>query len=148
MGKIVEVEGFEAGDTFMVDGPMWYDGEGKLLEFNDNILTLELTMKATDSFGAVDFIIKDGMVDLIIKLEKPDDDYRLTVEDNNNNGKTLVQDNLKLEHGMTEDGLFTDPKKFIRASNEKDSTIFTMEKAGKINIKTSAMPVSVDLIKK
>lgn len=148
MGKIVEVEGFAPGDTFKVDGPMWYDGEAKLLEFNDKILTLELTMKATDSFGKVDFVIKDGLVDLIIKLEKPDDDYRLTVEDNNNNGKTLVQDNLKVEHGMTEDGLFTDPKKFIKASNEIDSTVFTIDKPGHINIKTTAMPVSVDLIKK
>lgn len=146
--NIVEVENIAQGDSFIVDGPIWYDGNAELLKFNNEILELHLEMKATDKFGQVDFVVKDGSVNLNISLTKPDEDYCLTVTDNNNDGKKLVQDNLKIEYGETEGGLFSKAKDYVKASNEKDETTFTVNSPGNISIKSTAMPVSVDLIKK
>lgn len=147
MENIVKVEDIKEGDTFVVDGPMWYDGTAKLNKFNEQTLDLNLEMKATDKFGAIEFVIKDGSVNLDIVLDKPDEDYRLTVVDNNNNGEKMVQDNLKIEYGETSGGLFSGSKDYIKVSNAEDSTTFTINKPGHISIKTSAIPVSVDLIK-
>lgn len=145
--NIVEVEGITEGDTFVVDGPMWYDGTAVLKKFNSNVLELDLVMKATESFGEIDFVIKDDNVNLSIVVDKPDEDYRLIVIDNYNNGAQLIQDNLKVEYGETEGGFFSKAKDYVKVSNIKDETTFTINGPGNISIKTTAMPVGVDLIK-
>lgn len=144
---IVEVKDIKQGDTFIVDGPMWYDGTAELLKFDDKALDLHLNMKATDKFGAIDFVIKDGSVDLNMSLTKDGEYYSLAVTDNYNNGQQLVQNNLKVQYGKTEGGFFSKAKDYVKASNGKDETTFTVNSPGHILIESTAMSFSVELIK-
>jgi hypothetical protein len=145
---ILKFPGVSAGDTFAVDGPAWYDGNAVLKRFDNNVLELNIKMRATDFFGETGFKITDGKIDLDIRLEKNGDKYKIITTDNNDNGSTFTERVLKVENGKTESGLFKSAKNFIKISDGvKTGTTFTINGPGNISIKTNAMPISLDLIK-
>jgi hypothetical protein len=142
---LVEVEGFTEGDSFFVDGPLWYDGEAQLQTYNDKKLELRLNMKFPPSFGILPYTIKKGKIDLMIIIEKEAKGYSMLVTDSNANGAVVEN-----EHGLTvKYGTLNSAgeKDCVVICNKKYSVTFIIHNADKVIVKTSRFPVAVDLIK-
>lgn len=142
---LVDVEGFNQGNTFFVDGPLWYDGEATLKTYNESKLELVLKMKFPPSFGILPYKVKDGKIDLMITIEKNGDKYSMTTTDNFADKVVEKEENLSVKYGFTDHG--SNKKEFVRICNESHAVTFIIHSPEKVTVKASKFPVGVDLIK-
>lgn len=142
---LVDVEGFSEGNTFFVDGPLWYDGEAHLQTYNETRLELNLKMKFPPSFGILPYKVKKGKIDLLITIEKNGDSFNMTTTDNYAEKVVESEEGLKVKHGYTDEK--TGKKEFVRICNEQHSVTFIIHNPEKVTVKASRFPVGVDLIK-
>lgn len=133
------------GDSFKVDGPLWYDGNAKLAKYDSKSLQMDISMKAADKVLGYDvklpFKLKDGKLNLSINLEKKSEgNYSLVIVDKNNNGSKQVQ-NVKETEKMI------GGKKELTFAGALGTTTFTISSAGDIAIKPHGVPFTLDLNK-
>lgn len=142
---LVDVEGFSEGDTFFVDGPLWFDGEAHLKTYNDKMLELFLKMKFPPSFGILPYTVKKGMIDLIITIEKTGDHFSMSTTDNYTGEVVEKEEGLDVKYGHTNTSSVE--KEFVRISNGSHSVTFIIQNSQKVTVKASKFPIGVDLIK-
>jgi len=88
--KIMNLPGFNEGDKVEVDGPVWYNGDGKVDKFNEKVLDFNMRMKVPGDFDT--YKVKDGKINISIKVEKQDDgSVMVTTTDHNDNDKAIAE---------------------------------------------------------
>lgn len=142
---LVDVEGFIEGNSFYVDGPLWYDGEAHLKTYNETKLELILQMKFPPSFGILPYKVVEGKIDLMITIEKDGDKYSMTTTDNYADKVVEREEGLSVKYGYIDKG--SNKKEFVRICNEDHAVTFIIHSPEKVTVKASKFPVGVDLIK-
>lgn len=133
------------GDSFKVDGPLWYDGNAKLSKYDSKSMQMDISMKAADKVLGYDlnlpFKLKDGKLNLSISLDKKSEGkYTLVILDKNNNNSKQVQE-------VSETEKIIGSKKELTFSGAQGVTTFTISSAGDIAIKPHGVPFTLDLNK-
>lgn len=142
---ILGIPNAKQGDSFKVDGPLWYDGSAKLSKYDSKSMQMDISMKAADKILGYDlnlpFKLKDGKLNLSISLDKKaDGKYTLVIFDKNNNNSKQVQ-------SVTETEKMIGNKKELTFSGAQGVTTFTISSAGDIAIKPHGVPFTLDLNK-
>lgn len=88
--KIMNLPGFNEGDNVELDGPLWYNGNGRINKFNENVLDFNMRMKVPGDFDT--YKVKDGKINISIKVEKQaKGSVLVTTTDHNDNNKAIVE---------------------------------------------------------
>lgn len=138
----INIPNAKAGDKYEVDGPLWYDGTAELKKYDSNSMEVKINMKASEKVLGVKtnipYIIKDGKVNISVKLEKGNgNDFKLTTTDHNNSDKKTTQT-------VTSSG----PDNNLTMSDKYgNKTTFNIKKNGNMSIKMAGAPFSIDLNK-
>lgn len=138
---IVNFPGFSEGDNLELDGPMWYNGDGKIKTLNDKVIDINISMKVPSSIDQ--FVIKDGKINISMKLEKQDDGkIKFTTTDHNDKDKSYV------ETGTIKEKEINGKKKQYIIKTDSQTVTLTEIQSGKFKIEMSSMPGSIEVIKK
>lgn len=141
---LITISGFKKGDTYNVDGPLWYDGTAKLEEFNNNEMRINMSI-SVPSVG-LPYQIKDGKINVTIKLFR-DSKLNCYIYDLNKN-KTYMLPNVSLETGKTSSGWFSSEKEYAKIIATNQYYNFTVESPTVISITSNTMPGGLTLFKK
>lgn len=127
------------GDSFAVDGPLWYDGNATVRRYDSQALQLDITLKGDSQ---IPYAVKNGMANVSITLVKnPDGRYNLTILDNNNPANVDNQTVSAVERMVGVN------KEITFASTSNRQTTFLISPNGSMSIKPQGSPFSLDLIK-
>lgn len=144
---IMDLPNTKQGDSFKVDGPLWYDGSANLKKYDSKSMQFDISMKAAKSVLGFDtnipYTIKDGKVNLSISIEKKSDGkYVMTTSDNNNNGSKLTNSVSSTEK------MVGNKREIVFDAGYGNKTTFLVSKNGDMSIKPKGAPFSLDLYKK
>lgn len=133
---IFTLPGFKGGDNVELDGPLWYDGNGKIAQLDSNAFAFQFSMKVPGSAGKY-FKIVNGKINLTIKVQKDTDNQIKVVTRDNNAGTERV-----------DTGSFTQNGNTITINGGGQTITLKSTGNGKANMTCSNMPGSLNLIKK
>ncbi len=141
---IINIAGFQKGDRYVVDGPLWYDGYATLEELNSQEMRINIIM-AVPKVG-IPYKIIDGKINVIIRLTK-NTTYNLYLTDVYKN-KTYLIPKVNLNTGKTLGGWFSSPKDYAKIVAYNQYYNFLINNDKTISISSNTMPGSLTLIKK
>lgn len=139
---IFYMPGFTKGDTFSVDGPLWFDGDGKVNEFNENSLILNLKVLVPPFPEG--YKTKDSKINIELRINKDNSKYSFAVKDLNSNLLYKFK-NMTLTTGKTEANFFSQSKPYINIKNDDEQYNFLIQDTGIILLNISSFPGDIIL---
>jgi len=133
---ILTLSGFNAGDKVELDGPLWFNGNGKIEQLDSKAFAFQFSMKVPDSAGKY-FKMVNGKINLTVKVAK-DGNNQIKVTTRDNNAGTERVDN----------GGFTQNGNTITITGQGQTITLKSTGNGKANMTCSNMPGSIDIIKR
>lgn len=140
--KIFYIPGFSKGDDFYIDGPLWFDGEGKVKEFNSSTLNLNLNVSVPEFIKG--YKVLNGKISLDLKIGKNNSKYTFNIKDLNANLDYNFS-NIIVNIGKTEEIFFSKSKSYINIKDNNSQYKFIIEDTGIISLNISSIPGNIIL---
>jgi hypothetical protein len=143
---LVYFPGLYRGSRFFVDGPLWYDGDAVLEQYDHNNLKISINMRVPNI--AMAYKIIDNRISIAIGLARgADTKLSLTINDFYGRKNYFIP-NVRLRFGETEGGWFTRSKEFIRIIALNQVYTFIIQEPGRLSLTSNIVPGSLSLIKR
>jgi hypothetical protein len=143
---IVNFPGLYQGSQFIVDGPLWYDGDAVLRQYNHNQMKISINMRVPNI--TIPYKVINNRISIAIGLNRlSNSKYNLTINDYNS-GKNYIIPSVRLLFGETEGGWFSGPKEYIKIVAVNQQYTFVVQEPGRLSLTSNLMPGSLSLIQK